>query len=84
MAKTLTITLEDERMARAEALAAARGMTVDEWASRLLRIVTDPPPKLSELPPITRSALGMLKDVPDRPYKQLVEEAILEKYGLPE
>lgn len=83
MSRTLTITLEDDRASRAEALAAARGMTLEEWANRLLRVVTDPPLNPKDLPPITRSALGMLKGVPDRPYKELVEEAILDKYGGP-
>lgn len=81
MGRTMTITLDDERIARAEALAAAQGMTLNEWLDRLVKVVTDPTPVRTDLPPITRSALGMLKDLPDKPYKNLLEEALLERYG---
>ena len=81
MSRTLTITLDDERAARAEALAAAKGVSVEEWANRLIAVVTNPPPAPEDLPPMTRGALGMLKGLPDRPYKEFVEEAIVEKYG---
>lgn len=84
MSRTVTITLEDDRASRAEALAAARGLTLEEWANRLLLVVTAPPLDRQELPPVTRSALGMLKGAPDRPYKELLEEAIIEKHGSPE
>lgn len=36
---------------------------------------------LSTLPPITRSAVGIAKGLPDRPYKELLVEPLLEKYG---
>ena len=84
MAKTLTISVEDEHAARAEQLAASNGMSVTEWVERLVRAAATPVPLApASLPPITRSALGLLKGVPDRPYKELVADALLEKYGLP-
>lgn len=83
MAKTLTINVDDEHAARAEQLAARYGISVTEWVERLVRLATPAPARVraEDLPPVTRSALGMLSNLPDRPYKELLAEAIWEKHG---
>lgn len=40
MATTLSITVDDEQLARAQRLAAARGITVEEMLERLFRVVS--------------------------------------------
>ena len=81
MATTLTISVSDELFARAEQLAAARGMTVPAMVERLLGIVAMPPMHPSELPPLTRSALGMLPPMSDEQVAKVIDEERTRKYG---
>jgi hypothetical protein len=79
---TVTIQVEDELLVRAKALAAAQNTTIEEMIKDLLRVVAEKSVQSSTLPPNTRAALGLLKGLPDRPYKELLSEALIEKYGL--
>jgi hypothetical protein len=80
---TLTIQVDDDLLARAGELAAARKMTVSEMLERLLRVVAAPPLKRSELPPLTRQALGMLPAMSDEEVSQTLDEERMRKYGNP-
>ncbi len=83
MAKTLTIEVADEVLSRAEQLAVAQGSTVAEMVERLLRIVTMPPTPRDRLPPLTRSALGMLPPLSDEEVERIIDEERMRKYGRP-
>ncbi len=80
---TLTVTVDQELLDRAERLAAARKMTVSEMVERLLRIVVQPPLLKSELPPLTRSALGTLPPLSDEEASRILDEERMRKYGQP-
>ena len=84
MAKTLVISVDDEHIGRAEELAASYGMSVTEWAEQLVRLATPARRATDDLPPITKSALGLLKDDPNRSYKEQLTEALMEKFGIHE
>jgi hypothetical protein len=77
---TLTIEVDDDLFARARQLAAARKMTVSEMLERLLRVAAGTPLTTSELPPVTRQALGMLPPMADEQVDRLLNEERMRKY----
>jgi hypothetical protein len=79
----VTIQVDDELLARARELAAARKMTVSEMLERLLRVVAVPPLSRSELPPLPRQAVGMLPTMTDEEMEQTLDEERIRKYGNP-
>jgi hypothetical protein len=76
----ITLNLEEEVLARAKERASAQNTTVEAMAEKFIQTLAQPF-RREDLPPITRSALGIAKGLPDRPYKELLEEALEEKYG---
>jgi hypothetical protein len=56
-------------------------MTVSEMMARLLRVVSEPPLSRSDLPPLTRQALGMLPPMSDEQVEQILDEERMRKYG---
>jgi len=50
---------------------------------RLLRVAAAPPLDRSQLPPLTRQALGMLSPITDEEYERTLEEEIIRKHGSP-
>jgi hypothetical protein len=78
---TLTIEVDDDLLARARQLAATRQMTVPEMLERLLRVVAEPPLHRSDLPPLTREALGMLRPMTDEEVRQALDEERMRKHS---
>jgi hypothetical protein len=78
---TLTLTIDDDLLRRAELLAAAKHTTVPEMVERLLRVVAQPAPKPEELPPHTRRAYGMLPAIGDEEVERILDEDRMRKYG---
>ena len=79
---TRAIEIDAELLQRAEAVAAARNMGVEAYLERLLRVVTEPPPKENELPPLVRKLTGVLPPMPDAEVRDAISSAMAEKYGL--
>ncbi len=77
----LTIEVDDELFARARQRAEDRGITVTEMLKRLLRVAAAPPLDRSELPPLTRHALGMAPPLTDEQVKRILDEERMRKYG---
>jgi hypothetical protein len=78
---TVTIDVDDELYARAQRLAEARKISVAEMLERMLRVAAAPPLDRSQLPPLTRQALGMLSPITDDDFERTLEEEILRKHG---
>jgi hypothetical protein len=78
---TVTVNIDEQLLSRAEELARARHMTVGQMLERLLQVMTQPPLKPEELPPITRSASGLLKAMSDEEVEQAIDEYRTRKYG---
>lgn len=78
---TLTIELDDDLLARAKQLAAARKMTVSEMVQRLLSVMAEPLPLRTDLPPLTRQALGMMPPMSDQQVREALDEARTRKLG---
>jgi len=106
MTKKLTLSMKEDAIERAKALAAEQGTSVSamftDWvykeplrkrrrkirpgrlalqASGMLRLPADKKAE-EEFGPLTRKALGIGQAPPDKDYKDLITEALLEKYGL--
>ena len=77
----VTLEISEEVLARARERAAGQNTTVEAMVEGFLRAIAGVPFRKDDLPPITRSAVGILKGLPDRPFKELLEEALEEKYG---
>jgi len=78
---SVTIEVDDELYARARRLAEARKISVSEMLERMLRVATAPLLDRSELPPLTRQALGMLSPINDEEFQGMLEDEILRKHG---
>jgi hypothetical protein len=77
----LTLNLDDELLARARELAAARKMTVEQMIERLLQVVAQPPLKPEELPPRTRQLLGIIPPQTDEEDQRALDEYRTMKYA---
>ena len=80
---TVTIEVDDDLFARARRMAEVRKMTVSEMLERLLRVAAAPPLQPSELPPLTRQALGMLPPMTDEQVERILDEQRTRKHGSP-
>jgi hypothetical protein len=78
---SLSFELDAEHLARVERLAAAKGVSLSQMVARLLRVVSAPPPDSSQLPPLTRNAIGILPPLSDEAVKQVLDEERMRKYG---
>jgi len=81
--ETIILSADETLVRRLERLAAGRKVDVNEFIVRILTSFTDTsvPLELSDLPPKTRAATGILEGLPGRPVKSLVEEAIVARHG---
>ena len=78
---TIPVPLDAELVARASRIAAARNMSLEAFLERLLRVVTQPPPEISELGPITRRLTGVLSPMSDEQVRAALDEESTRKYG---
>lgn len=82
--KKLTLSMEAETIEEAKRLAQQRGTSVSAMFSRLVETMARPPDHHKELGPITRRATGLVNLPSDKTDRELLEEALAEKYGLSE
>lgn len=79
--KKLTLSVDEETIKQAKRLAAERGTSVSAMFSRLVRAMAHKPGQEIEIGPITRRATGLAKLPPDKTDRELLQEALEEKYG---
>jgi hypothetical protein len=77
---TFTTEIDDELLRRASDVARARGETLETAFERLLRVMTPPRPCRDELPPITRSLLGIFPAQSDENDRRTIQQARLQRY----
>ncbi len=77
---TVTISIDDDLLARARQVAEARKTTVSAMVEHLLRVVAAAPLQRSDLAPLTRQALGMLPPMSDEQVKQVLDEERTSKH----
>ncbi len=82
--KKLTLSMDEETIREAKRLAAEQGTSVSAMFSRLVRAMAHEPGKDIEIGPVTRRATGIVKFPEGKTDKELLVEALMEKYGIEE
>jgi len=80
MAK-LTLSADPKTIRQAKKLAKQNNTSVSAMFARIIRSMSTPP-KEEELGPITRSSLGLVRWPKGKTYREVLEDALMEKYGL--
>ncbi|MCX7046380.1 MAG: DUF6364 family protein [Candidatus Sumerlaeota bacterium] len=78
----LTLSCEPSLVSKAKRLARERRTSVSAMFAQYVKSITEHQNWERELTPRTRQALGLVKKAPNKPYRQLMEEALSEKYGM--
>ena len=88
-ATKLTLTMDKELIGRAKAHAAEQNISLSSFVANYFRAATASQTQgkkfdKSKLSPITRQAIGLLAspELQNKSYKELLGEALEEKYGL--
>lgn len=82
MITKLTLSADREVVKKVKRLAREQGTSVSAIFDRFARAVTSPPKKPHKIGPLTRKATGMIRLPKGKTDRELIEEALLEKYGL--
>jgi hypothetical protein len=84
----LTLTLDRVVIERAKKLAKQRSLSVSAMFSQFIGRAAEESEssrraaRREKLPPITRKSRGLVKLPSDKSYRELIEEALAERYGL--
>ena len=78
--RQLTLSADEDTVRRLEELAAEQNTDVNSFITRFLNLLSRRDWQREEIAPVTRQATGLAGGLPDRPYKELLEEAIWEKH----
>jgi len=76
----ITVTADEDTLRHAERVAASRQTTVAMMLAEALHLIKDMDFDPDTLPPMTRKALGLAHNVPNRPLKELLAEALAHRY----
>ena len=82
MLTKLTLTADKEVVKKIKRVAREQGTSVSAMFDRFARAVSASPKKPREVGPLTRKASGLIKYSGKKSDRQLIEEALAEKYGL--
>jgi hypothetical protein len=84
----LTLSMEKSVIKDARRIAQEHGTSISGFFARVVKAMSGkkPPPRRTseaqELPPLTRKMLGMISAPPGKTDRELIEEALDERYGL--
>lgn len=80
----LTLSVDEAVVKQAKEIAQANGTSVSAMFSQFVRSVAAPRRRPTKIGPLTRKASGIVKLPPDKDYKELLVEALMDKYGITE
>ena len=80
--KKLTLNAEPEVIDEARRLAEAQGTSVSSLFARIVRFLARREGKQLPIGRLTRSASGLIKLPPGKSEREVLEDALVEKYGL--
>jgi hypothetical protein len=82
MPSKITLSLKPEVIAKAKRIATEKHTSVSALFTQM--VLANPPKKRKKikLGPISRKALGMIKLPKGKSYRELLTEALMEKYGI--
>jgi hypothetical protein len=76
--------MDESVIRQAKELAHARGTSVSAMVTNIVRSMASGRTRPIRLGPITRRATGIAKWPAGKEYRELLEEALMEKYGIKE
>jgi hypothetical protein len=76
--------MDEATVAKAKEIAHAQGTSVSAMVSNIVRSMATGKTRPIKIGPITRRATGIAKWPAGKEYKELLEEALMEKYGIKE
>jgi len=82
--KKLTLSVEPEVIERAHELARENGTSVSSMFERFIRALAAGRDAKRRIGPLTRKATGIISLSADESEREVLEDALLEKYGLSE
>lgn len=80
--KKLTLSADEEIIRKARTLAKRNGTSISAMFSRFVSAMSATDKKRPEISPLTKKASGLIEWPDDVDERQILEEAILKKYGL--
>jgi hypothetical protein len=80
--KKLTLTADADVIAQAHQLAEETGTSVSAMFARIVRLLASQRRAVRPMGPLTRKASGMIVLPTGKPERQVLEDSLLEKYGL--
>ena len=78
----LTLSVDEAVVEKAKELAQANNTSVSAMFSRFVQAMSAPPPSSIKIGPLTRKATGLMKLPAGKDYKEILTDALLEKYGI--
>ena len=79
----LTLSMEEAVVAKAKRIARANRTSVSAMVTQFVISLSGGPRTRIRIGPLTRKASGLVRLPAGKDYKQLIEEAILDKHGVP-
>jgi hypothetical protein len=80
----LTLSVDEAVVKQAKQIAQANGTSVSAMFSQFVRSMAGSRRRPTKIGPLTRKLSGIVKLPPDKDYKELLTEALMEKYGITE
>lgn len=80
----LTLSVDEKVVEEAKRIAQANGTSVSAMFSEFVRSMAGRRGRRPAIGPLTRKLSGVASVPPGKSYRELVDEALMEKYGLPE
>ena len=84
MVTKLTLSIDERTVKKAKQIARANGTSVSAMFSQFVQSISDERRTSAKIGPLTRKLSGIIQIPPDREYKELVTDALMEKYGMSE
>ncbi|MDD4890477.1 MAG: DUF6364 family protein [Phycisphaerae bacterium] len=79
----LTLSMDEAVVATAKKIAEANHTSVSAMVTQFIQSMVAPEKRRLKIGPLTRKATGLVKLPPDKDYKELLSDALAERYGMP-
>lgn len=78
----LTLSIDEEVIDKAKEIAEKRGTSVSAIFTQFVKAISETPsPRNRRSAPLTRKAIGLVKLPKSKSDRELIEEAMIERYG---
>ena len=78
----LTLSIDETVVEKAKQIASAHNTSVSAMFSQFVKGMAVPPARPAKIGPLTRKLSGIVKLPPNKDYKDLLTEALMDKHGI--